>query len=81
MQKTVPNVPCGVESKFFGGLNTAPSPFLMYRVELKAIWMKTKLANKTVPNVPCGVESSHNALKPCKLTSPSVPNVPCGVES
>jgi len=54
----VPNAPCGVE-RIPGRLQyLIPYPFLMHRVELKAVnvfFLNER--KKPVPNAPCGVES------------------------
>ncbi len=54
----VPNVPCGVESNFYGVYHPDEKfVFLMYRVELKVVSGTPPNPVNYVPNVPCGVES------------------------
>ena len=52
--------------------------FLMYRVELKVVYLQTSPGKYQVPNVPCGVESFASSCA-CAFGK-DVPNVPCGVE-
>ena len=56
---SVPNVPCGVERFITQTPRSLPAKFLMYRVELKVMSLRSNnLFLMFVPNVPCGVEST-----------------------
>ena len=58
LSRVVPNVPCGVERYMASPIGSSMlAEFLMYRVELKVIFVPNKqLGWALVPNVPCGVE-------------------------
>ncbi len=53
---TVPNAPCGVESRVVFLVLHLFQLFLMHRVELKATEPAVMLVSVLVPNAPCGVE-------------------------
>ena len=78
-EKSVPNVPCGVESRMCFIWLTRWKMFLMHRVELKdGIAYAFKDREEVVPNAPCGVESRECGRN--LYHSEGVPNAPCGVE-
>ena len=56
-----------------------PSEFLMHRVELKGMFIKSLYYVFTpVPNAPCGVERVSSVRE--EGLEKGVPNAPCGVE-
>ena len=58
MARTVPNAPCGVESRYLDFTLSSQIVFLMHRVELKVSFMActSSKSSTRVPNAPRGVE-------------------------
>ncbi len=77
--KKVPNAPCGVES-FSARSMISLIPFLMHRVELKALLFKTKPSTKLLGFLMHRVELKVKALISLTASITLVPNAPCGVE-
>ena len=83
MKASVPNVPCGVEIVASPRISTlAPFVFLMYRVELKGVFIiNYHFGFHHIPFLMYRVELKAGfSSEACLTCSCCVPNVPCGVE-